>query len=381
MFEAQFETVGKLLGDKNQRKDCQVLLAPTMNLSRSPWVGENLKVLEKTLYLIGIMANATIDKRTLREVYMKPFAMAVQDSTPWTAMVSYPKINGLHADLSPEILPRLLRTELQCPPCGGVRRGWHLLDAIQERRLGESKHVDPAVRRVLQLLERTPLKLRKVAIIGSNARKPTAVGAGSAAVNPFYAVSPTTEITYQPGIPETLRPPLLGELLMATFFAGHDFQGPAVGTSSWKDSSIYLFSDGDAPGMVTPRHSGHYTWSLANTGKAKLFLDNSYWSTTPSGRRRLGGRAYQLRVDKVVMLPLMHAFDNTLFPRVSSIRIGLALQRDESSMMEQAIASAREAEVAVVVVGHNKDSEGEGGDRAHMQLPGCTEKLSGSALG
>ncbi|KAL4794755.1 glycoside hydrolase superfamily [Aspergillus venezuelensis] len=527
---ALVERVGTILGAETRRKGCQVLLAPTMNLSRSPLGGRNFESYGEDPYLIGVTANAmirgiqsqgvaacmkhfilndtetrrfnvdqTIDERTLREVYMVPFAMAVQDSKPWTAMVSYPKINGLHADVSPEILPRLLRNELQYDclvmsdwgglnstvdsllattdlemPGPPVRRGQRMLDAIQNDHIDVAAHVDPSVQRVLRLLERTglldapdsaekseqavdepvfhqiareaaegglvllknegvlplqPSKLRKIAIIGPNARKPTAGGAGSAAVNPFYittpeeclqdaikAANPEAGITYQPGIPDSLRPPLLGDLLalpdgsrkgfQVTFFAGHAFQGPVVATSSWDDSSVYLFNDGDVPtslmgrpycyqaaGVITPRTSGRYTWSLANTGKAKLFLDdellidNTEWTKTTGGFLGCSsedqtasvhleaGRVYRLRVDNVVTLPLVDSFDNTLFPRVSGVRVGLVLERDESLMLEQAVASAREAEVAVVVVGHNKDSEGEGGDRAHMQLPGRTDEL------
>ncbi|KAL4971693.1 glycosyl hydrolase family 3 C-terminal domain-containing protein [Aspergillus desertorum] len=388
---------------------------------------------------------------------MKLFTMAVQDSVPWTAMVSCPKINVLHADLSPEILPRLLRNELQygrlvMSDWGGlnntvesllattdlempgppVPRGQHLLDAIQDGRIDVAAHVDPSVRRVLQLLERTGLLqspgstekseqtaddpffhqiareaaqsglvlLKNTAEdrnLGPNARTPTAEGAGSAAVNPFYVTTPEECLRsaiqartrkprshISPESSTVCAHPFSGDLLtvpdgsrkglQASFFAGHAFQGPVVATSFRDDSSIYLFSDGDVPaslivhpycyratGLVTPRESGRYTWSLANTGRAKLFLDdellvdNARWTKT---------------TDNVVTLPLVDAFDNTLFPRVSGVRIGLALERDESSMLEQAVASAREAEVAVVAVGHNRDSEGEGGDRAHMQLPG-----------
>lgn len=131
--------VGTILGREARRKGCQVLLAPTMNLSRSPLGGQNFESYGEDPYLIGETANAmiqgiqsqglaacmkhfilndtetrrfnvdqTIDERTLREVYMKRFAMAVEDTEPWTAMISYPKIHGLHADLSLEILPRLL---------------------------------------------------------------------------------------------------------------------------------------------------------------------------------------------------------------------------------------------------------------------------------
>ncbi|KAL4903990.1 hypothetical protein BDW74DRAFT_185726 [Aspergillus multicolor] len=528
---ALVERVGTVLGIETRRKGCQVLLAPTMNLSRSPLGGRNFESYGEDPYLIGVTANAmvrgiqsqgvaacmkhfilndtetrrfnvdqTIDKRTLREVYMKPFTMAVQDSMPWTAMVSYPKINGLHADLSPEILPRLLRKELQYDrlvmsdwgglnstvesllattdlemPGPPVRRGQLLLDAIHDGRIDVAAHVDPSVGRVLQLLERTgllsnapdsaqkeeqaiddpvfhqiardaaegglvllknegvlplqPSKLQTIALIGPNARKPTAGGAGSAAVNPFYVTTPEAclqdailfenpeaRITYHPGIPDSTRPPLLGHLLMVpdgsrqglqvTFFAGHAFEGPVVATSLWDDSSVYLFSDGDVPasllgqpycyqaeGVLTPLCSGHYAWSLANTGKAKLFLngelliDNTKWTTTTGGFLGCSsedrtasvyleaGRPYQVRVDNVVTLPLVESFDNTLFPRVSGVRIGLALERDELLMLHEAAASAREADVAVVVVGHNKDSEGEGGDRAHMELPGRTDQL------
>jgi beta-glucosidase-like glycosyl hydrolase len=535
---ALVEKVGTVLGEETRRKGCQVLLAPTMNLSRSPLGGRNFEGYGEDPYLVGAMSTAmirgiqsqgvgacmkhfiandtetrrfnvdqTIDDRTLREVYMKPFVMAL-DASPWTAMVSYPKINGLHADVSPAILRPLLREELQFDrlvmsdwggcndtvqsliattdlemPGPAIRRGERLLAAIRDGQVDPALHIDPSVRRVLQLLEKAgllseesdgkrlfsnqdetaeqatddpafhqiareaaqsglvllknennvlplqPSSLRKVAIVGPNARKPTAGGAGSAAVNPFYITTPEecltkaiqiahpeAQVTYEPGMPFSLRPPLLGNLLtlpdaaqqglQITFFAGHAFEGPAVATKHWADSLIYLMSDGDVPdslkgqqycyratGVITPRVSGSYTFSLANTGKAKLFLDekllidNMEWTKVSNGflgcsseDKMVGveleaGRQYALRVDNVATLPAVEAFDNTLFPNVTGLRIGLALEEDETAMMERAIASAREADVAVLVVGHNKDSEGEGGDRPDIQLPGRTDKL------
>ncbi|KAI2918382.1 CAZyme family GH3 [Aspergillus niger] len=531
---AMVEEVGRVLGQEARRKGCQVLLAPTMNLSRSPLGGRNFESYGEDPYLVGVIATAmirgiqahgvgacmkhfilndtetrrfnvdqTIDERTLREVYMKPFTMVLNDpaSTPWTAMVSYPKINGLHADISPHILPRLLRQELQFDrlvmsdwgglnstadslrattdlemPGPAVRRGERLLAAIRAGEVEVAAHVDPSVRRFLQLLERTgllgnatesaehseaatddpifhriardaaqsglvllkndkgilPLKpttLQRVAIIGPNACQPTAGGAGSAAVNPFYVSTPEAclrdalhaanselQVSYELGISSSLRPPLLGKLLtvpdgsrkgwQVSFFEGHALEGPVVASSMWDDSFVYLFSDGDVPavlddrpysyratGVVTPQESGRYTWSLANTGKAKLFvndellIDNTEWTGLTGGFLGCSsadktasvyleaGRAYQLRVDNVVTLPVVEAFDNTLFPRISGLRVGLALEQDELEMLARAVAAARQADVAVVVVGHNKDSEGEGGDRATIQLPGRTDEL------
>ncbi|KAF7595578.1 hypothetical protein BBP40_005613 [Aspergillus hancockii] len=530
------EKVGAVLGQETQRKRCHVLLAPTMNLSRSPLGGRNFEGYGEDPYLVGAMsiamiqgiqsqgaaacmkhfiANDTetrrfnvdqmIDERTLREVYMKPFVMALEAS-PLTAMVSYPKINGCHADLSPFILKTLLREELGYDrlvmsdwgglnstiesllattdlemPGPAVRRGDKLLAAISEGRVDVANHVDPSVRRILELLDQVglllpssskdilqseetgaeqalddpsfheitreaaqsglvllknddilPLRLstlKQVALVGPNARKPTAGGSGSAAVNPFYittpeecitkgilAANPEIEVAYEPGMPFSLRPPLLGAMLktpdgtrqglQVTFYAGYHFEGPPVATSYWDDSLVYLMSDGDAPpslkgtpycyrasGIVTPKESGRYTWSLANTGKAKLFIDNELvvdnteWTKVTasflgcSSEDRVAhmvleaGRSYQLTVENQVALPPFEAFDNTLFPNISGLRVGLAQEQDEQELMNRAVARAQSADITIMVVGHNKDSEGEGGDRANMQLPGQTDAL------
>lgn len=537
---ALVEKVGTVLGDETRHKGCQVLLAPTMNLSRSPLGGRNFEGYGEDPFLIGAMSTAiirgiqsqgvgacmkhfilndtetrrfnvdqTIDERTLREVYMKPFVMAL-DASPWTGMVSYPKINGLHADISPAILPKLLREELQFDrlvmsdwggcnsttesliattdlemPGPPVRRGERLLAAIRDGEIDEFTHVNPSVRRMLQLLERAqllpslteldnpsqhskkihedveegsnnpifqqitreaaqgglvllkndnvlplqPSTLQKLAIIGPNARKPTAGGAGSAAVNPFYITTPQrcltdavqlanpeAEISYDQGIPFSLRPPLLGDVLtvpdgsqkglQVQVFSGQTYEGPVLATSVWADSLVYMMSDGDVPqslkgspycyratGVIKPSQSGRYIISVANTGKAKLFIDNklvidnTHWTRSCSGFLGCSSEdrtatldleanvAYTLRVDNLATPPPMKAFDNTLFPNISGLRIGLALEENERAMLERAITSARDADVAVLIVGHNKDSEGEGGDRADMELPGRTNEL------
>ncbi|KAL4861192.1 glycoside hydrolase superfamily [Aspergillus spectabilis] len=142
---AMVQKVGTVLGTETRRKGCHVQLAPTMNFSRSPLGGRNFEGYGEDPFLIGTMStemirgiqshgvgacmkhfilNGTetrrfnvdqiIDERTLREVYMKPFSMALE-AEPWTAIVSYPKINGVHADMSIFVLQKLLRDEL-----GGV---------------------------------------------------------------------------------------------------------------------------------------------------------------------------------------------------------------------------------------------------------------------
>ncbi|KAJ5200776.1 hypothetical protein N7472_005980 [Penicillium cf. griseofulvum] len=113
-------------------------------------------------------------------------------------------------------------------------------------------------------------------------------------------------------------------------------------------------SDGDIPpsfkgkvysyrvtGVVIPKISGQYTFSIANTGKAKLFVDD------------------QLLID------------NTDWTTITS-------EKDEDAMMQRAIQSTRESDVVILIVSHNKDSKGEGGDRTNMELPGRTNELVSS---
>ncbi len=545
---ALVEKVGAVLGEETRRKGCHVLLAPTMNLSRSPLGGRNFEGYGEDPFLTGALSTSmirgiqsqgvgacmkhfilndtetrrfnvdqTINERTLREVYMKPFVMALQAS-PWTSMVSYPKINGVHADMSPFVLQQLLRDELKFDrlvmsdwggcnstaqsliagtdlemPGPPVRRGKKLLGAVRAGSVDESKHLDTSVRRVLQLLEKAgllptledldgqtqvasqkiessesreslqpssnaafhkivreaaesglvllkndsilplkPTSLKRLTILGPNARKPTAGGSGSAAVNPFYIstpeacltealqkANPELHVSYQQGIPFTLRPPLLdGALslpdgskqgLKVEFFEGYGFQSPVVATTFWPNSLIYMMSDGDVPatlkgspysyratGIVNVKVSGRYTFSIANTGKAKLFLNdqliinNTDWTTITGGFLGCSsedrcaaipleaGHSYALRVDNMATLPAIESFDNTLFPGVSGLRIGMALEEDEDAMLNRAVQSARESDMAVLIVGHNKDSEGEGGDRLNMDLPGRTNELISS---
>lgn len=533
------EKVGTVLGDETRNKGCKTLLAPTMNLSRSPLGGRNFEGYGEDPFLVGTMSTAMIrgiqtsgvgacmkhfilndtetrrfnvdqkiDERTLREVYMKPFSMALK-ADPWTAMVSYPLVNGVHADESHAILPQLLREELQFDrlvmsdwggcnstvesliattdlemPGPPIRRGERLLAAIHEGKINEAAHVNPSAKRVLQLLEKAgllpslaeldeglvqdhinlekpkddttfhqiarqaaqaglvllknqdvlplqPSSLKSIAILGPNACKPTAGGSGSAAVTPFYLTTPENclrtaltssnpdiHITYEQGLPFTIRPPLLGDSLsvpdlsqqglQVDFYAGHSFDGSVISSSLWPNSLVYMMSDGDVPpslkgkqysyratGVIKPQISGNYTLSVANTGKAKVFfeegllIDNTDWTEVAPSNGFLGcsspdktavvelkaGCSYDLSVENLVTLPPNQNLDNTLFPNVSGLRLGLALHENEQGMFDRAVEAARRSDMAVVVVGHNKDSEGEGGDRVSLNLPGRTNDL------
>lgn len=134
--------LGETLGEECQAENIAVLLGPAMNIKRSPLCGRNFEYYSEDPYVSSQLASAYIkglqskhigacpkhfyannmeekrmtassevDERTLREIYLAPFEMAVQEAKPWSIMCSYNKINGIYAAENKEALTDILRNE------------------------------------------------------------------------------------------------------------------------------------------------------------------------------------------------------------------------------------------------------------------------------
>src|SRR5689334_22951430 len=139
--EARIERLGDLLAAECRRKGVDVLLAPTVNLHRSPYGGRHFECFSEDPLLtarIGIayvrglqragvgatvkhfVANdseterftldARVDERTLRELYMAPFEAIVKQARPWAVMAAYNQVNGFTMTESP-LLRDVLKDE------------------------------------------------------------------------------------------------------------------------------------------------------------------------------------------------------------------------------------------------------------------------------
>lgn len=208
--------VGVHLGIEAQSEKVSVILGPGANIKRNPLCGRNFEYFSEDPYLTGQMAaslikgiqsknigtslkhylannqesnrmvsNAEIDLRTLREIYLKGFEIAVKASQPWTVMCSYNKVNGEYVSDSKLFLNDILKEEwkhqglvvtdwgaandrvlglkggleLQMPGSGGVN-DQEIVEAVKNNTLDE-KVLDERVARILELIKKSEKTLNE----------------------------------------------------------------------------------------------------------------------------------------------------------------------------------------------------------------------------
>lgn len=158
------ELIGSLLAAECRRKNIDVLLAPTVNLQRSPLGGRNFEFLGEDPVLTADMGTALVsglqqqgvsatvkhfvandaetqrftvdnevDERTLREVYLAPFEAIIARARPWAVMAAYNGVNGQTMTESP-MLAGILKREWGFD--GVVVSDWHAARTVAAAAAG-----------------------------------------------------------------------------------------------------------------------------------------------------------------------------------------------------------------------------------------------------
>lgn len=136
------EEVGRALGEEAAVLGVDVLLGPGLNIKRSPLCGRNFEYFSEDPYLSGKMTaayirgiqsqgvyacpkhfavnsqelrrmamNSVLDERTMREIYLTGFEIAVKEGNAGALMTSYNQVNGTYANENEHLLKDILRGE------------------------------------------------------------------------------------------------------------------------------------------------------------------------------------------------------------------------------------------------------------------------------
>ena len=271
------EELGTALGQEAAASDVHVVLGPGLNIKRSPLCGRNFEYFSEDPYLAGKMAAAyirgiqsqgvsacpkhfaansqelrrmscdsVVDERTLREIYLTGFEIAVKEGHPKSIMTSYNPVNGVYANENTHLLADILRGEWGFDgfvvsdwgasndhaagvkagsglemPAPGLHAAVELVQAVKSGKIKESdldarlKELLPVILSTTQAVDKAPKTFdadahhalarkcaagsivlldndgilplaegTRVALIGDFAAEPRYQGAGSSRVNP-----------------------------------------------------------------------------------------------------------------------------------------------------------------------------------------------------
>ncbi|WP_324673536.1 beta-glucosidase [Hymenobacter sp. GOD-10R] len=353
--------VGAAFGSEVRDFGIDVLLAPGMNIHRNPLGGRNFEYYSEDPVVTGNIAaafvngvesngvgtsikhfavnnqefnrmqlNSKVSERTLREIYLKGFQLAVKKAQPWTVMSSYNKVNGTYTSESKDLLTTLLRQEWGFK--GLVMTDWYGgKDPVAQLQAGNDLMMPGTYAQTQAVL----------AALKSGQLTSAQLDANVTRVLAMVLQSPTFK-----GVKYSSQPALKANA--------------AVARQAAAESMVLLRNEGKALPLAAGRKVaafGNTSYSLVAGGTGSGDVNKAYTISILQG---LTGAGF------VMNEPLSQAYDQYLkgekakLPKTKGLLDPapvIAEMPVEASLLQQ---QAQAADVALVTIGR---SAGEGGDR------------------
>ncbi|MCQ2457226.1 MAG: glycoside hydrolase family 3 C-terminal domain-containing protein [Clostridia bacterium] len=349
---------GNTVAEAGRGLGVDVLLGPAMNIKRSPLCGRNFEYASEDPYLAGQIGAAyikgvqekgvgtslkhfaansqetrrfsvdeRISERALREIYLAAFENSVRDGKPWTVMCSYNKINGVYSSENKWLLTDVLRND------------WGYEGAVMTDWGATADHV-------------------KGIDAGMSLEMPRGCDGDDLAVVQAVREGRLSEEALNREVERMLRLTekcIEGKQTEYEYDAGQQHH---MARRIARETMVLLKNDG---GLLPIR------------GNRKVAVIGEF---AEKPRYQGGGSSHIRATEELSALEALRS--------VSAYTYAKGFNADADTMpdtlYEEALETARNADIAILFLGLPDAYESEGYDRTHMRIPACQEKLLNGIL-
>jgi len=356
---------GNVLGQESRARDKDIILAPIVDIARTPlcgriyeYFGEDpfLNTRMGVNYIEGVQSNEVaacvkhfagnnqedgrgsinmdMDERTLREIYLPPFEAAVKEAHVWAVMGAYTKFRGEYCAYNDYLINKILKGEWGFP--GLVMSDWGGTHSTREAALGG-------------------LDVEMGTLVGSEDK--------SAYTN-FFLASAFLDAIRTNGIPVSVLDDKVRRSLRV-MFASHIFD------------PVRLPGALNSPEhRTTAQRVAEESMVLLKNNNNALPLDVSkIKSVAVIGENAVRHNAagfFGAGVKTMYEVTPLDGIEQLVGGKVNvTYSAGYSKEGGDSNLVKRAVTAARQADVAIIVAGlnHSRYLDDEGRDRTNLSLP------------